>query len=294
MTIGIIPNTTKCEVNEIIERIISEIVKSGLDYVLCDSVLNINAGQLDKIDKQKFVPVDKLGTMSDMVVSIGGDGTMLNTAFNVRNVGTPILGVNFGKLGFLAEFDVESFSEFLSDVKINNYIVEERIALNGTGTGIVEPLYAINDLVIDKGSWSKMIELNVYIDDEYVSTFSADGIIVATPTGSTGYSLSTGGPIVNPQADVITLSPISPHTLTMRPLVVSSKHKITIKVNSQHDTIQVSSDGQRVNFIKPPAVINIEKSDKSVKLVHSKKNNYFETLRKKLFWGLDVRQPNNS
>lgn len=294
MIIGIIPNITKSEVNEIIERIVSEIINNGLDYVLSDSILNTSADLLKKIDNSKIVTLEKLSSISDMVVSIGGDGTMLNTAYSVRGSGTPILGVNFGKLGFLAEFDIESFSEFMNDVKTSNYIVEERVALIGTSAGISESLYAINDLVIDKGSWSKMIELTVFVDDEYVTTFSADGIIIATPTGSTGYSLSTGGPIVNPQADVITLSPIAPHTLTMRPLVISDKQKITIKVNSQYDTIQVSSDGQRVNFIKPPATICIEKSDKPVKLVHSKKNNYFETLRKKLFWGLDIRQPNNS
>ncbi|KAF0216366.1 MAG: hypothetical protein FD178_1249 [Ignavibacteria bacterium] len=294
MIIGIIPNITKSEVNEIIERIVSEIINNGLDYVLSDSILNTSADLLKKFDSSKIVTLEKLSSISDMVVSIGGDGTMLNTAYSVRGSGTPILGVNFGKLGFLAEFDIESFSEFMCDVKTSNYIVEERVALIGTSAGISESLYAINDLVIDKGSWSKMIELTVFVDDEYVTTFSADGIIIATPTGSTGYSLSTGGPIVNPQADVITLSPIAPHTLTMRPLVISDKQKITIKVNSQHDTIQVSSDGQRVNFIKPPATICIVKSDKPVKLVHSKKNNYFETLRKKLFWGLDIRQPNNS
>ncbi|KAF0142267.1 MAG: NAD(+) kinase [Stygiobacter sp.] len=257
MIIGIIPNITKSEVNEIIERIVSEIINNGLDYVLSDSILNTSADLLKKFDSSKIVTLEKLSSISDMVVSIGGDGTMLNTAYSVRGSGTPILGVNFGKLGFLAEFDIESFSEFMCDVKTSNYIVEERVALIGTSAGISESLYAINDLVIDKGSWSKMIELTVFVDDEYVTTFSADGIIIATPTGSTGYSLSTGGPIVNPQADVITLSPIAPHTLTMRPLVISDKQKITIKVNSQHDTIQVSSDGQRVNFIKPPATICI-------------------------------------
>lgn len=294
MTIGIIPNIVKSEVNGIIELIIEEILRNDLDYVISDAVLHSEINLRERINKDKYVPLEQIGSLSDMVVSIGGDGTMLNTAFLVRKSGTPILGVNFGKLGFLAEFDVDSFRSFLAEVKSSNYVVEDRIALLGSGSGIEESLYAINDLVIDKGSWSKMIEITIYVDNEYVTTFAADGIIVATPTGSTGYSLSTGGPIVNPKADVITLSPISPHTLTMRPLVISSTQKIMIKVNSQYDTIQVSSDGQRVNFIKPPAVINIEKSDKPVKLVHSKTNNYFETLRKKLYWGLDIRQSNNS
>lgn len=294
MTIGIIPNISKPEVDEIVVRIISEIKNSGMDYVLSDSIIKTNIESLNEVDCSKIVSLEKIGSMCDMVISIGGDGTMLNTAFSVRGSGTPILGVNFGKLGFLAEFDIETFSLFINDIKEKNYIVEERMALIGTGEGLPESLYAINDVVIDKGSWSKMIELTVFVDSEYVTTFSADGIIVATPTGSTGYSLSTGGPIVNPKADVITLSPIAPHTLTMRPLVLSSKQKITINVNSMHDTIQVSSDGQRVNFIKPPATIHIEKSNKPVKLIHSTKNNYFETLRTKLFWGLDIRQSNNS
>ncbi len=294
MTIGIIPNIAKSEVHRILEQIIQVTTTNDLDYVICDSVLHSSFDLVEKINSKKFVPLELIGNISDMVVSIGGDGTMLNTAFHVRKSGTPILGVNFGKLGFLAEFDVESFSSFLTEVRNKNYIVENRMALLGYGTGIDESLYAINDLVIDKGAWSKMIELTVYVDDVYVTTFSADGIVIATPTGSTGYSLSTGGPIVNPKADVITLSPISPHTLTMRPLVISSSQRIKIKANSHHESIQISSDGQRVNFVKPPAEIFIEKSNDPVKLVHSKTNNYFDTLRKKLLWGLDIRQSNNS
>jgi len=294
MIIGIIPNITKPEVISILVQIIYEIEKNGLDYLVCNSVLNSPENFKDIIAPQKFVPIENIGKQSEMVVSIGGDGTMLNTAYHVRKSGTPILGVNIGKLGFLAEHDVITFSKFLSEVKKRNYIVEDRIALIAYSQEIKDSLFAINDLVIDKGSWSKMIELTVYVDGEYVTTFSADGIIIATPTGSTGYSLSTGGPIVNPKADVITLSPIAPHTLTMRPLVISSSQKIKIKVTSLHDTIQISSDGQRVEYLKPPTEIQIEKSDQSVKLIHSNNNYYFDTLRKKLFWGLDMRQTNNS
>ncbi len=294
MTIGIIPNTSKTGILDIVASIVDELKKSGIDFIISESLLVMKDKFISELYGSKFLSHEKMMERCNMVLSIGGDGTMLNTAYEVRNSSTPILGVNFGKLGFLAEFDLESLKEFLVDVKKNNFIVEERMALIGSANGNAEKnLYAINDIVIEKGPWPKMIELTVKVDADYVSTFSADGIIIATPTGSTGYSLSTGGPIVNPKADVITLSPIAPHSLTMRPFVLSSKQRITIMVNSPHGKVQVSCDGQRAYTYDSPAIIAIEKSEKSVRLVHSNKMDYFKTLRNKLFWGLDVRKTNN-
>jgi NAD+ kinase len=292
MTIGLIPNTFRSDILDIVKKIIQQLRQNDFDYILSIS-LHQYKNYFDP--KAKFQPHIELSKNSDMVVSIGGDGTMLNTAYEVRNSKTPILGVNFGKLGFLAEFDLNSFSEFLQDIKLKNYFIEERMALVANNKNLESTeLYAINDIVIDKGPWPKMIEMTVKVDDDYVSTFSADGLIIATPTGSTGYSLSTGGPIVNPKADVITLSPIAPHTLTMRPLVISSNQKITILANSHSDKIQVSCDGQRVEYFNSPFEVSIEKAKNPVRLVHSNRTNYFEILRNKLFWGLDVRKSNNS
>lgn len=294
MTIGIIPNITKKDILGIVKKITDELEKKGFKFILSDSLSKFKPELEKQFPNAELQSPTDLSKHSDMVVSIGGDGTMLNTAYEVRESGTPMVGVNFGKLGFLAEFDLESFAEFLNDIKANDYSIEERMALSASCNGGEKNLYAINDLVIDKGPWPKMIELTIKVDDDYVSTFSADGIIIATPTGSTGYSLSTGGPIVNPKANVITLSPIAPHTLTMRPLVVSSNQKISIMVNSPSDKIQISCDGQRVYFYDPPSTIAIEKCIRPVKLVHSNRTNYFEILRNKLYWGLDVRKPNNS
>lgn len=289
MTIGIIPNISKTEILTIVKTIIGQIRRNGFNFILSESLHDSN----DQFDTDaKYSSHDDLGKTCDMVVSIGGDGTMLNTAYEMRHSSTPIIGVNFGKLGFLAEFDLDGFTDFLQDIKTQNYVIEERMTLLAE-CGAKE-LYAINDLVIDKGSWSKMIELTIKVDDDYVATFSADGLIIATPTGSTGYSLSTGGPIVNPKADVITLSPIAPHTLTMRPLVISSQQKVTVIVNSPSEKIQVSCDGQRVDFFNSPSVVTIQKGQQPVRLVHSNRTNYFEILRNKLFWGLDVRKSNNS
>jgi len=294
MTLGIIPNTSKNDILSVVNQIIVQLQKNGLSYVLSDSLLKFEKNFDETLKLSRFISHKDVSKNCDMVISIGGDGTMLNTAYEVRNSSTPILGVNFGKLGFLAEFDLNSFADFLNDIKTKNYTIEERMALvakcDAAGN---KELYAINDLVIDKGPWPKMIELTIKVDDDYVATFSADGLIIATPTGTTGYSLSTGGPIVNPKADVITLSPIAPHTLTMRPLVVSSHQKITVMVNSPSDKIQVSCDGQRVDFFNSPSVIKIENCKQPVRLVHSNRTNYFEILRNKLYWGLDVRKSNN-
>lgn len=289
MTIGIIPNISKSEILLIVKKIIEQIHQNGFNYILSESLLGLKK---ELNGKSNYLSHNELSKSCEMVVSIGGDGTMLNTAYEVRHSSTPIIGVNFGKLGFLAEFDLAGFTDFLQDIKTKNYFIEERMTLSGECCS--KELFAINDLVIDKGSWSKMIELTIKVDDDYVATFSADGLIVATPTGSTGYSLSTGGPIVNPKADVITLSPIAPHTLTMRPLVISSQQKVMVIVNSPSEKIQVSCDGQRVEYFDSPSVIIIEKSKQPVRLVHSNRTNYFEILRNKLFWGLDVRKSNNT
>lgn len=173
---------------------------------------------------------EELSKNCDVVISIGGDGTLLHTAYHSRFTQTPLVGVNFGKLGFLTEYDTDRIDDLITNLQKGNLIIEKRNTLQGKCLSEEsDSLYAINDIVIDRGKYPKMIEITIEIDNEHVSTFSADGIIIATPTGSTGYSLSTGGPIVNPQTKAITLSPISPHTLTMRPLVISSNQKVVIK-----------------------------------------------------------------
>ncbi len=295
MRVGIVPNIYKDNILDVVGTLIQELKSFEIDYIISSSLKYYQKRFTKLIYNSTFMENVELCKNSDVVISIGGDGTMLNTAFEAREHNTPLLGLNFGKLGFLAEFDMNSISSVIKDLKHGNYEVEERITLDAYCNGNKdEKLFAINDIVIDKGGWPKMIQLAIDVDDKYVSTFSADGIIIATPTGSTGYSLSTGGPIVSPKADVMTLNPISPHTLTMRPLVLSSKNKILIEVNSQHTSVQINCDGQRVHYFKPPVKIEIEKSKHPVRLVHTNMTNYFEILRKKLYWGIDVRSNSNS
>src|SRR4030042_5351010 len=293
MIIGLIPNTTKDQIVDICKTFARKLKDNGFEFLISESLLGLNKELTNEIDENKFQNHDVLTSKSDSLLSIGGDGTLLNSAFEARKFGTPIIGVNLGKLGFLAEFDVHRIDDLIRAIKYKQYYIEERIALEAKCKTSDEELFAINDLVIEKGRWPKMIELTIQVDNDYVSTFSADGLIIATPTGSTGYSLSTGGPIVNPKAQVITLSPISPHTLTMRPLVLSSEQKITIIANSPHTSVQINCDGQRVYYYQPPVVVEIVKSKTPVRLVHTKDTNYFEILRRKLLWGLDVRNSDN-
>ena len=216
---------------------------------------------------------------------------MLTTAYKAQFYDKPVLGINYGKLGFLAEANINQIDVLINEIKNNSIKIEERILITAEVIGHkVEQLIAINDIVIDKGGWPKMIELELLVNGEYVTTFSADGIVIATPTGSTGYSLSIGGPIVSPLTDAITLSPISPHSLTVRPIVLPSNQEILIKADSLHKEILVNCDGQRVFAVPPPLKIKILKHKRTLKLVRTSLTSYFETLRSKLLWGIDLRK----
>ena len=291
MIIGIVPNTTKENIVNIVGDLCLKLNDNNIEYLLSNAMYYQVNNLKTEIAKEKFVANEELAANCDMIISIGGDGTMLNTAYEMRTFNVPVIGLNIGKLGFLAEHDLNDVDSLVVDLLEGNYTVEERMSLEAICEQAGdEKLYAVNDIVIEKGRWPKMIDLTIKADNEYVSTFSADGLIVSTPTGSTGYSLSTGGPIINPKADVIGINPISPHSLTMRPLILSSKQKITILAESEHTAIQVNCDGQRVYSFKPPVKLEITKSEFPTRLLHTGKNEYFSILRKKLFWGLDVRQ----
>ena len=290
MIIGIIANITKGNILDVVSSFTSKLKKKKINYILTKSIVE-SKGKFKLSSHSNYESGDdEVFKKSDVIISIGGDGTMLVTAYKAHFYNKPVLGLNLGKLGFLVETDVSQIDSVIDLLQKKKYSIEERMVLSGVcsahTTGV---LVAVNDLVIEKGGWPKMIELTVWVDDEYVTTFSADGLIIATPTGSTGYSLSTGGPIVAPTAKAITLSPISPHSLTVKPVVLSSEQVIKLRANSPHKSVQVSCDGQRVFSFQPPLEIVIKKSDRPLKLIKTSLTTYFETLRNKLMWGIDVR-----
>ena len=293
MIFGIIPNLTKDGVFKVVSLLLTRMRAMEFDFRLSKSLLEFRNFLSFPLSEDLFLDEIDIIKKSDMLISIGGDGTVLTVAHLAKDYGTPIAGINLGKLGFLAEYEINSIDKFLKEIKNNEYRIGERVALEGNCIGSDCKLYALNDIVIDKGIYPKMLELTVKADDDYVSTFSADGLVIATPTGSTGYSLSAGGPIVSPKSDVIILAPVAPHSLTMRPLVLSGKQKLEVTINKHPEKVRISCDGQRVHNIEVPLKIQITRSKGSLKLIHTDSINYFRILRKKFFWGLDVRTYNS-
>lgn len=291
MKIGIYANHHRHDIIPVLSLLIKKMKEKNIKYFIEDTFLPVKSLFTEKINDNNFTSIKNVSKKSDVILSIGGDGTVLASAYEAQFYNKPVVGINFGKLGFLTEFNINEIDELLTYLIENNYVIEERIILEAVCKGHkVEKLYAINDFVLDKGGWPKMIELTIKVGNEYVTTFTADGLIVATPTGSTGYSLSTGGPIVAPMTNVVTLNPIAPHSLTMRPLVIPSEKDITVTVNSLHKEVQVNCDGQRVFTFEPPLTVVIKKSKKKFLHIRKKDSQYFEILRNKLMWGLDIRK----
>jgi len=225
----------------------------------------------------------------DFLISIGGDGTFLDTLSLVRDSKIPVIGINSGKLGFLASISKENILEAVESLYKGNYIIEERTLLqfNSEDEIFGEFNYALNDISIQKKS-SEMITVHTYIDDEFLNTYWADGLIVATPTGSTAYSLSVGGPIVVPDSNDFIISPISPHNLTVRPIVIPDKGKITLVPAGRCSKYLVSMDHYH-KVVDKGYTFHIQKADFSMHVLRLGTTNYYSTLRNKLMWGMDKR-----
>lgn len=229
----------------------------------------------------------------DLALSVGGDGTFLRTAAAVGNSGVPVLGINTGRLGFLADVNFVDLRETLSEIFADEYDIEERSLLEVCGDEEF-PLFsqynrALNEVAILKQDTASMLTIHTYINNDFLTSYQADGLIVATPTGSTAYSLSVGGPILVPNSPSMVLSPIAPHNLTSRPLVVQDDAKIKLKIESRSNSFLVSLDGQsQVCHVRTE--IEVRKTDYTLKVVKRKGHTFYETLRDKLMWGVDVRR----
>jgi NAD+ kinase len=227
----------------------------------------------------------------DMVVVLGGDGTLLSIAdaIGVARSGIPMLGVNFGSLGFLTEVTLPEMYTCLETALSGTAHIEERMMLRSTTTrdGITcEDHIVLNDVVVTKAARSRMIDLSVWVGDEFVTRVKADGLIVATPTGSTAYNLAAGGPIVQPTLDALLLTPIAPHTLTNRPIVIPSAAPIRVQPHMDHHTeIYVTFDGQAGFQARPGDEIRVCRADGMLRLIRPTTRSYFAVLREKLKWG---------
>lgn len=228
---------------------------------------------------------------ADMAISIGGDGTFLRTARWVGDKEIPILGINTGHLGYLADITVDEMIGAVEDLKNGLYKIETRSLIEVTSTrkeAIIDWNYALNEVAILKQDTSSMISVATKVNDVDLATYLGDGLIIATPTGSTGYNLSVGGPIVEPTAPNWIISPIAAHSLTMRPLVVGDSHELTITTTSRATNYRVSLDGRSVT-LPVGSTIKLRKAPFVTKVVQRTKHNFGETLRNKLLWGVDKR-----
>lgn len=292
MKIGIMGNIAKKVLWQVTGKLIEKLKEGGASFVVERDLarwVNKESGEI-VVGAKHTAPLAKLPSKCNVLVAFGGDGTILSAARLVGRREIPILGVNLGKLGFLAEFALEDMEDWVSALLSGKYKVEERMVLEATTrSGKRKRFYGLNDIVIDKSGSSRVIDLQTYVNGEHLVTYTADGLIIATPTGSTAYSLATGGPIVVPESKAITLSPICPHTLTARPVIVPDNSVIRVVVEQAAKAVHITADGQVEEILRPPVEFLIRKASYSVKLVKRLDRTYYEVLRAKLMWGRDVR-----
>lgn len=267
--------------------------------------ININTGKIDsdssieetvKLIKNKFkdctfnIYKDCRGLKDirknelDMMIAMGGDGTILNTARDICRSGTPIFGINTGNLGFLSSIESYQVEKYIDKLKNGDFYIEKRMMLTcflNDGRKIEYP--CLNDVVISKGTLSRIVKYNLIIDNKFFTSYSADGIIISTPTGSTAYSLSAGGPIIYPSINAISVTPICPHQLAARTLVLDDKSEVGISVlNNKNDNVYLNIDGQISLKLNPDDVIEVRKCKYNCKLIRFSDYNYFDTLKKKI------------
>ncbi|MGC1241128.1 MAG: NAD kinase [Chryseosolibacter sp.] len=238
---------------------------------------------------ETYQPTDSLKSL-DLLISIGGDGTLLESVTHIGKTEIPVLGINTGRLGFLATISREETEQALEQVLTRSFTLDKRAVLRlETDTGLFGNLnFALNDFTVVKKDSSAMITIHTFIDGEFLNSYWADGIIVSTPTGSTGYSLSCGGPLIFPRSGNFVLTPVSPHNLTVRPIIVSDTSEISFQVDGRSKKFLVSLDS-RIATVDNTVKLTIKRADFIVNLVQLEGHHYFKTLRQKLNWGLDIR-----
>ena len=243
----------------------------------------------DEAEELNVPPLTSISQSTiDCLISLGGDGTILRLVHHFPYLTAPILGINLGHLGFMADIPLSDLYPSLDDLITGQYRIEERVMMEGV-TVSGEHCFAVNEMVIHRAHNPNLIDLSIHVDGIYLNTFSADGIIVSTPGGSTAYSLAAGGPILTPDLNAFVITPISPHTISNRPIVLMPKDKIEVQYLSSHNPVEIVFDGFSRYTINTNEIFTITKSKKKFKMVSLDRTNYFDTLRRKLGWLGQVR-----
>ena len=280
---------TKLDSNENNDHIFSvfkSLDKHQLDYDVDSQSFDL----ISKLDNYNgdfnFSKVEKLSDEYDFVISIGGDGTILRSANEIGELSIPIIGLNKGRLGFLANSPIEIIDSIIEKITNSNYRISERTIIQVEFEGKTKN--ALNEISISRKNTTSLITIDTKLNDQYLNTYWADGLIISTPTGSTGYSLSCGGPIIMPDSKNLVLTPIAPHNLNARPLVISDNKQIEISINGRENEYFVSADSQ-IFSVNIDSKINISKAPYFLKMVEFEEDSYINTLREKLMWGKDRR-----
>jgi NAD+ kinase len=256
-----------------------------------EAVFDTETAGLARVDGARVVTRDDLPRHVDLILLLGGDGTLLGMADRVAQaeLQIPILGVNFGGLGFLTEITYPELFPSLEAALAGTAQIDERMMLRGSvrrGPGVVAARSVLNDVAVTGGSLSRLVEFHVFVGGEFVASFHADGIIIATPTGSTAYNLSAGGPIVHPLVDALILNPIAPHTLTNRPVVIPAGAEVLVqaKVRGIDAEAFVTFDGQEGDVLAAGDIVLVERAPRPVHLIRAPSRSYYQVLRQKLHW----------
>lgn len=282
MTFGLFPNPKKESIKSVVDLIIQYLMERQVGIVLpADTAEKMGYPHLGRPRESMFHEIA-------CGITIGGDGTLLSAARQAAVYGIPICGVNMGQLGFLTAIELPELNQALERLIGGKYYVEERLMLDAAVIRSGEILCsatALNDVVVTKGGFARMIRLNLYIDGLLTANYPADGLIMATSTGSTGYSLSAGGPIVNPSLKVIILTPICPHTLYSRSLLVSEEEEIKVTVQATHNDVFLTVDGQTMQQLRPEDTVIVRRSPYCANFIHFGHKSYYETVYTKLTAG---------
>jgi len=284
-TVGLVARPELIAARSLIGEICERVRARGLELLLEQATAEL----APEGTPAAVLPGSELGPRVDLLIVLGGDGTLLVASHLRPRPEVPVLAVNFGSLGFLTEVTLEELYPTLDAVLAGHYAYDDRRLLRAavrSGATLCGEDEVLNDVVVTKASLSRMLELDVSVDGRLVSEFRADGLILSSPTGSTAYNLAAGGPIVQPLLPAVVLTPICPHMLTHRPLVLSDQAQVEVRLRSEQGAeAHVTFDGQRGFRLEPGAVVSVTRSTRTLRLVKAERRDYFEVLRTKLMWG---------
>ncbi|NQT25353.1 NAD(+)/NADH kinase [candidate division KSB1 bacterium] len=289
MTIGIFANLEKLNVRETLQSFLDWLQDRSVNIVVNP---DLHAFIQKPNSNIKAVPQSEFAKASDIVIAMGGDGTMLAAARQMGEIQKPLLGVNLGSLGFLADVSPDELFGRMEAMLAGKYFIEKRMTLQAQlkSESSCCSYQALNDVVMARGGMPRMIRIEATVNDKYFGTFFTDGIILATPTGSTAYSLAAGGPIIYPSLESIIFNPICPHTMTARPTVIPASSKICLKMQSPDQDAFVSVDGQVMSQVDQTTEIEVTRGEADIQLIKFEDHNFFDVLRKKLQWATSHRR----